>query len=466
MSDTSKVDSFDLAAGVPGIGDSLRPKPKFSDRISKRVLLVLFGFIALLVAIFLTALNNMGTKPAQKEIDKKKSVAADVKNDDKQGLPDDIRGTPAGAIGKALPVSLPQAAAPAAAATTTVVSPFAPGQASSDTQLHVPGLGGDSASTATGLIPKADGPPQAHAAASAQQQSAAQEAQARVTRMTTARTNGLSARSFDDQDSAATGGATAGIMDALKIAAKNAAVPGNAAIAGVKPPETEQDEKLGFLKSSATDDRAYLQHSPVTALSPNEVKMGTYIPMSLEQGINSDLPGEITARVTEAVYDTISGCRLLIPAMSKAVGKYDSKVALGQGRMLVVWNSLIFPNGDELNLGGMQGYDTAGEAGLNSDVDNHYMRLIGLTFGMSMITSGVQLSVPQSNTNSNNSAQTPSQIIAASLAQQYGQLGAQIISKYMAVQPTLRNSPGERFMIMVPHTIVFNKVWQNRCNVE
>jgi type IV secretory pathway VirB10-like protein len=151
--------------------------------------------------------------------------------------------------------------------------------------------------------------------------------------------------------------------------------------------------------------------------------------------------------------------------MSKVVGRYDSKVALGQGRMLVVWSSMIFPDGAELNMGSMQGYDTAGQAGLKSDVDNHYLRLIGLTFGMSMIGAGVQLSIPQPNSGINGAIapQTPAQLIATSMAQQYGQLGSQLIGKHMAVQPTLRNFAGERFMVMVPHTIVFNKVWRNRC---
>ena len=187
--------------------------------------------------------------------------------------------------------------------------------------------------------------------------------------------------------------------------------------------------------------------------------------MTLETSINSDLPGQITARVTEDVYDSITGCRMLIPAMAKVVGKYDSKIALGQGRMLVVWNAMIFPDGSELNMGAMQGYDTSGQSGLESDVDNHYLRMFGLTFGLSMITAGVQLSVPRPNPGVSGSAvpQTPAQTVATALAQQYGTLGAQILSKYMAVQPTLKNLAGERFVVMVPRTIVLPRVWRNRC---
>jgi type IV secretion system protein VirB10 len=218
------------------------------------------------------------------------------------------------------------------------------------------------------------------------------------------------------------------------------------------------------VKDAAKEDRSYHPFKTVKALSANEIKTGSYIPMTLSQGINSDLPGQITARISEDVYDTITGCRLLIPAMSTVVGKYDSKVALGQARMLVVWNTVVFPNGDELNIAGMQGYDTGGYAGLNSDVDNHFLRLFGLTLGMSMITAAVQVAVPQQSTTG--TVQSPSQILETALAQQYGQLGAQLLGKYMQIQPTLKNYPGERFMIVVPHTIVFDKVWRNRCEAK
>jgi type IV secretory pathway VirB10-like protein len=147
--------------------------------------------------------------------------------------------------------------------------------------------------------------------------------------------------------------------------------------------------------------------------------------------------------------------------MSVLQGAYDSKVAIGQTRNLVVWNYMRFEDGSDLTLGGMQGYDSTGAAGIEADVDNHYLRLFGATFGMSLITAGVQMSVPP--TPSGTTAQTPQQSIANALTQQYGQLGAQLIGKYLQVQPTLRNYAGERFMVMLPLTIVFKKVWRNRC---
>lgn len=509
MSDKKKVDPFDLDAGVPevpAIEGELRPKPKFADRISKRILLVAFVAIAIVAVIFLASFDNIDNKkkapkkiidmqdvvsnPSDKtEIAKKGESAKEVLQikdvdkgfDDKAPLPASIAKSPVG-VSSLTPTEVAPvneiggektAGGKNANDFDSKLSPakraeLAALAASMDKANHkVPALSG-------GEIPPANrqqmyvdsGTPQK----SPKQIAEEQAKEARLTRDAQARATGLSARGFDGEGGAGgVGGSTS--TDAIKALMAQAQAQGAGPGSGLAPPvqkngpDGEQDEKLDFVKNAAKEDRGYHKSMPQAALSQNEVKNGAFIPLSLETGINSDLPGQITARVTEAVYDTTTGCRLLIPAMSKVVGKYDSKVALGQGRMLVVWNSMIFPDGAELNLAGMQGYDTGGMAGLPSDVDNHYLRLFGLTFGLSMLTAGTQLSVPKPNPGVNGAAAQPTtaQTIATALAQQYGQLGAQIIAKYMAVQPTLRNYPGERFTIMVPHTIMFEKVWKNRC---
>jgi len=464
MAERDSVDGFDLAAGVPKIEGVLRPKPKYADGISKRVVMVIGGLVVIGLLVFLVSLDNIDTKKKVPSAEEKKEPTKTAALDKNLGAPKDVLSAQTMDSGAAQPATLIKHAAPVDAN----VLPSTP------IKGGVPALAG-----AGGAIPAGAGgiPEDPHAGKgpaqlTPEQQAAAQAKQAREARIMSARAGGLVAKQFDGGDATPGAGAAVPALDMLKDAMKGAGAMGalgGMSAGGVKsPPATEQDEKLEFLKSAQKEERGYHPHVALAALSPNEVKTGTYIPMVLEQGINSDLPGQITARVTEAVYDTMTGCRLLIPAMSKVVGRYDSKVALGQGRILAVWNSMIFPDGAELNLAGMQAYDMAGQSGLQSDVDNHYLRLIGLTFGMSMITAGVQLSVPAPNpgTGGTAAAPTPAQLVATSLAQQYGQLGAQILGKYMAVQPTLRNYPGERFMVMVPNTIVFSKIWRNRCGVR
>ncbi|AFL55197.1 type IV secretory pathway VirB10-like protein [Sinorhizobium fredii] len=100
-------------------------------------------------------------------------------------------------------------------------------------------------------------------------------------------------------------------------------------------------------------DVGYLPNRVVPQMSVYELKRGSVIPATLITGLNSDLPGRITAQVSQNVYDSATGYRLLIPQGAKLFGRYDSKVSFGQERVLVVWTDLIFPNGSTLQIGGM-----------------------------------------------------------------------------------------------------------------
>ena len=71
-------------------------------------------------------------------------------------------------------------------------------------------------------------------------------------------------------------------------------------------------------------------------LSRYEIKAGWEIPAVMEQGLNSDLPGELKALVASNVYDSASGRFLLIPQGSRIIGTYDSVVAYGQSGVQVV----------------------------------------------------------------------------------------------------------------------------------
>lgn len=62
-----------------------------------------------------------------------------------------------------------------------------------------------------------------------------------------------------------------------------------------------QDRKTAFLNAS-TEKRTVSPDRLEAKVSPDVVQAGTAIPAALITGIRSDLPGQITAQVTEAVY--------------------------------------------------------------------------------------------------------------------------------------------------------------------
>ena len=173
-------------------------------------------------------------------------------------------------------------------------------------------------------------------------------------------------------------------------ATKAAPAPAESAIASPTAPESTsasrvaldperdpngQQRKVDFLAGKdATSD--INPHSLVPAASPWTLSAGSVIAASLITGLNSDLPGLVTAQVTENAYDSVTGRTLLLPQGSRLIGSYDSVVAFGQKRALVVWQRIILPDGSSIRIDNLPATDTAGFAGLADKVDVHTWQLL------------------------------------------------------------------------------------------
>jgi len=208
-----------------------------------------------------------------------------------------------------------------------------------------------------------------------------------------------------------------------------------------------------------SEDRWRLDSAPEAPRSPFELRAGYVVPATLVSGINSDLPGQIMAQVSQGVYDTPTGKYLLIPQGSRLVGSYSSDVAYGQSRVLVAWQRIIFPDGKAMDIGSMAGADSAGYSGFSDQVNNHYLRVFGSAFLMSGIVAGISLSQDR-NSDSYNDRQTASSAMSEALGQQLGQVTAQMIAKNLNIAPTLEIRPGYRFNVMVTKDMTFSKPYQ------
>ncbi len=222
--------------------------------------------------------------------------------------------------------------------------------------------------------------------------------------------------------------------------------------------QNKQGRKEQFLHISDTTPKTYLKELKQPPVSPFEIKAGWAIPAALECGLNSDLPGQTCARVTENVYDTATGRYLLIPQGTKVIGTYDSQIAYGQQRILAVWNRLIFPDASSIRLNGMPGEDEAGYAGFDAEVNNHYLKVFGGALLMAAFSAGIELTQKQNT--SINGMPTNSQMISQSVGQQLGQTGAAYIQRGMNIQPTLTRAPGYKFNIVVTRDIVFSSAYK------
>ena len=92
--------------------------------------------------------------------------------------------------------------------------------------------------------------------------------------------------------------------------------------------QSPQDRNQAFLNSKV-DTAIYSPQQLQTPRSPYDLMAGTVIAAALVTGLDSDLPGQVIAQVTEDVYDSVTGQVLLVPQGSRLIGKYDSIVAYG-----------------------------------------------------------------------------------------------------------------------------------------
>ncbi len=215
-----------------------------------------------------------------------------------------------------------------------------------------------------------------------------------------------------------------------------------------------QSRKRSFLTAARdrqSDD--YLSSTRDAPLSLFEIKAGWEIPAVLEQNLNSDLPGDLKALITASIYDTATGRYLLIPQGSRLVGKYDSRVAYGQDGVQVVWSRIIFPDASSIDLDGMVGLDSHGNAGLRDKVDRHYPRLIGFSALTSLFSAAFEISQRQNQ--SVLAYPSPSEAASSAVGRELSQTGAQITRQNLNVQPTIKVPVGYQFTVRVNRDILF-----------
>lgn len=218
-----------------------------------------------------------------------------------------------------------------------------------------------------------------------------------------------------------------------------------------------QGEKREFAKERPPE-LPYLKATLLSPLSPYEIKAGTILPALLITGVNSDLPGQLVAQLRENVYDTVTGNHLLIPQGTRLIGEYDSKIAFGQERVLVVWTRLIMPNGDSVTLEGMPGTDLSGYAGMSGKVNNHYGKLVtGVVLG-SVIGAGAQVAV--GGQGAPNVPPSFGQMAVSGAAQNINQSAQQQTSKVLNMQPTIEVTPGDKINVFVTKDMILKPFTQ------
>ena len=206
-----------------------------------------------------------------------------------------------------------------------------------------------------------------------------------------------------------------------------------------------QDRQLAFLNAAA--DRRTVSPDRIAApASPNILQAGAVISAALITGIRSDLPGQVTAQVTENIYDSPTGRILLVPQGTRIIGQYDNNVQFGQSRVLLVWNRLIFPNGRSIVLERQPGADAEGYAGLQDGVDYHWWDLAKAAGLSTLLSIGAELAT--------NDDDRLIQAIRNGGQDTINDAGQQIVRRQLNIAPTLTIRPGFPVRVIVTRDLV------------
>ncbi|HLP70740.1 MAG TPA: TrbI/VirB10 family protein [Rhizobium sp.] len=208
---------------------------------------------------------------------------------------------------------------------------------------------------------------------------------------------------------------------------------------------TAQDRQLAFLNAAA-DRRTVTPDRVSPPASPFVLQAGAVISAALITGIRSDLPGQITAQVTENIYDSPTGSILLVPQGTRLIGQYDNAVQFGQRRVLLVWNRLIMPNGRSIVLERQPGADTQGYAGLEDGVDYHWWDLAKAAALSTLLGVGAELATDDND--------RLIRAIRDGAQDTINQAGQQIVQRQLQVAPTLTIRPGFPVRVIVTKDLV------------
>lgn len=202
-------------------------------------------------------------------------------------------------------------------------------------------------------------------------------------------------------------------------------------------PQRRMSGNEQFARAKAV--RAPVERAKVIASPANTITQGTMIQAALETMIDTDLPGAIRAVVTENVH-SYDGSQVLIPRGSHVIGVYNDQVAMAQRRAMVVWNRIILPDNQTVDIGAYGG-DAIGRAGVGGKVRTHALQRFGSAALVSLISLGPGLALSSDDNGSSDTAGAVSQALTGGVGD--------TLSGYLNRPPSISVAQGSLVTIMV-----------------
>lgn len=205
-----------------------------------------------------------------------------------------------------------------------------------------------------------------------------------------------------------------------------------------------------------SENEVYLQ----TAARPLEIEeaarmefpdrtlaQGSVIQAALQTAINSDLPGNVVAVVSEPV-PAFTGDRILIPRGSRLFGQYRSGIEVGQKRILILWTRILTPDGTSIKIASV-GADRLGRSGMTGLVDTKFLERFGGAALISII--GAAPSVAADRV----SDETASDVLA-DIGSDLSDATSSVIADQVSMSPTIYVDQGAGVTVLVDRDVVIH----------
>lgn len=166
--------------------------------------------------------------------------------------------------------------------------------------------------------------------------------------------------------------------------------------------------------------------------------------------IRSEVAGQAIAEVTEDVYDPDGHGRVLIPAGSRAVGRYKAGGGLSFQRRRVdfVWHEVTMPDGRQLEVGDAHGMDASGSMAVGGTVETRWGDLIATA---ALLTVFDAVAVGTSRTAA--AGADIADAVAGAAGRQGGRLGREVTNRVLDWEPTITIPSGTRIVISPAKTV-------------
>ena len=204
---------------------------------------------------------------------------------------------------------------------------------------------------------------------------------------------------------------------------------------------------LRVTNTIASDSTQSTQHQDGPYESDLILLEGSVIEAALETGLHSGRPGPVRARVIRPVRDSKRLRSVLIPPGTQLLGTMEETLAGEEPRALIIWNRLVFPNGETMDLPGLPALDFSGEGGLQDQVKHHRIQRFGSAAMLALVGSATSIAT----------SATGGGLIGGSLALELSRTATHQFERGKQRRPSLILRPGYQFLVYVSRDMTFGE---------